>query len=49
MADFNGDGNHDFATLNYGLWESVSVLLGNGTGTLGAPTSFTTRLVPPSR
>jgi Calx-beta domain/FG-GAP-like repeat len=39
VADFNGDGKLDFATVNddYG---TVRVLLGDGSGGLGAPTDF---------
>lgn len=39
VADFNGDGNQDFATANYD-YGTVSVLLGTGTGALGVPTDF---------
>ena len=39
VADFNGDGNLDFATTSY-EYGSVIVLLGNGNGTLGAPNYF---------
>jgi hypothetical protein len=38
-ADFNRDGEPDVAIANY--FASVSVLLGQGLGTLGAPTLFT--------
>jgi hypothetical protein len=33
VADFNGDGKHDFAAANSDYW-TVSVLLGDGTGNL---------------
>jgi hypothetical protein len=36
VADFNGDGDQDFAVANAG-GGTVSVLLGDGTGALGAP------------
>ena len=36
-GDFNGDGKTDLATANYGS-NTVSVLLGTGTGTFGAKT-----------
>jgi uncharacterized delta-60 repeat protein len=37
FADFNGDGNQDLAEL---VGASVYILLGDGTGSLGAPTSY---------
>jgi hypothetical protein len=41
VGDFNGDGIADLATTNYTLGKStVSVLLGNGKGNFGTPTSF---------
>ena len=39
-ADFNGDGNADYAVANYGA-SNISVFLGNGLGVLGAATNFT--------
>ncbi len=39
-ADFNGDGNADYAVANYGA-SNISVFLGNGLGALGAATNFT--------
>jgi hypothetical protein len=39
VADLNGDGSPDLVTTNAGDG-SVSVLLGNGNGTFGNPTSF---------
>jgi Calx-beta domain/FG-GAP-like repeat len=44
VADFNGDGKQDFATVNTES-DTVSVLLGNTAG-LGAPTNFTTGSFP---
>lgn len=38
-ADFNGDGRQDAATLNSGS-NSISVLLGNGSGGFGTVTNF---------
>lgn len=43
VADFNGDGKHDFATVNN--YSSLSVLLGNTAG-FGPPTSFATGSSP---
>ncbi|MHB8261612.1 MAG: FG-GAP-like repeat-containing protein [Bacteroidia bacterium] len=40
-ADFNNDGKLDLATANFGL-NTVSVLLGTGTGSFGAVNTFTT-------
>jgi hypothetical protein len=40
IGDFNGDGKLDIATANYSD-SSVSVLLGDGTGSFGASTDFT--------
>ena len=41
--DFNGDSRPDLAVANNGIGtNTVSVLLGNGTGSLGAKTDFTT-------
>jgi hypothetical protein len=46
IADFNGDGNYDLALTSTPLGSSagnaVSLLLGNGDGTFGAPTLFGT-------
>ena len=42
IADFNGDGKLDLATINSSS-ETVSVLLGTGTGTFGAHTDFATK------
>ncbi|WP_157626969.1 T9SS type A sorting domain-containing protein [Spirosoma luteum] len=39
LGDFNSDGRADLATPNAGS-NNVSVLLGNGSGGFGAPTSF---------
>jgi hypothetical protein len=39
VGDFNGDGRADLATPNAGS-NNVSVLLGNGSGGFGVPTSF---------
>ena len=41
IGDFNGDGNKDLATANYGA-SSVSVLLGNGDGTFAAKSDYAT-------
>ena len=38
-GDFNGDGLADLATANF-ISDDVSVLLGNGDGTLAAPQTF---------
>lgn len=42
VADFNGDGKLDLATINGGS-ETVSVLLGTGTGSFGVHTDFATK------
>jgi hypothetical protein len=39
LGDFNGDGNLDLAVVN-NLSNTVSILLGTGTGTFGAKTDF---------
>src|SRR5262249_32345885 len=44
-ADFNGDGNLDFATLNRDYATAV-VLLGDGTGSLGTANSYNTGWYP---
>ncbi len=46
-ADLNGDGKPDLAVANY-LNYTVSVLLGKGNGTFGAPTEYTVGLDPAS-
>jgi len=45
VGDLNGDGNPDLATANY-LSNSVSVLLGNGAGSLGVKTDYATGSLP---
>ena len=47
-ADLNGDGKLDVATANFGS-NNVSVLLGNGDGTLQAPTTFAVAAGPRRR
>ena len=48
VGDFNGDGNLDLAVANFGFFDSdtdpetVSILLGTGTGGFGAKTDFGT-------
>ena len=44
-ADFNGDGNPDLATASLRS-DTVSVLLGDGSGGFGAKTDFTTGAAP---
>lgn len=39
VGDFNGDGDLDFATTNYGS-NNVTLLVGNGDGTFQKPSSF---------
>lgn len=46
-ADFNGDGNMDIASANYGS-NNVSVLLGNGLGGFGTATNFAVGTAPQS-
>src|SRR5215213_1351167 len=41
VADFNNDGKKDLATVNRGS-HTVSILLGNGAGTFGDATNFST-------
>jgi hypothetical protein len=40
VGDFNGDGKMDTVSIDSARDNSVSILLGNGDGTLGPPTSF---------
>lgn len=46
LGDFNGDGNLDYVTGNYNanVWGGVFLALGNGDGTFGTETYFTTDL-----
>jgi len=46
-GDFNGDGRLDLAVTNQNT-NSVSILLGNGNGTFGAPTNFAAGTSPRS-
>jgi len=46
-ADFNNDGKADLATVNASA-NSVSILLGNGAGSLGSATNFATGFNPGS-
>lgn len=47
VADFNGDGQADVATANVQQTSSnISVMLGNGTGSLGLPTTFNIGTAP---
>src|SRR5438046_10678664 len=39
VGDFNGDGKQDLAVTNV-TTSSVSILLGNGNGSFGAPATF---------
>ena len=49
IGDLNADGNPDLATANSGADpDTVSVLLGNGTGGFGANTDFATGKAPSS-
>jgi hypothetical protein len=41
VADFNGDGNQDFAAASPDTW-AVGVLAGDGAGTLSGPTNYYT-------
>src|SRR5205823_5273555 len=45
VADVNGDGNQDFATVNDDTW-TVSVLSGDGLGNLVGPADFSTGAYP---
>src|ERR1043166_5851057 len=47
VGDFNGDGKQDLAVTNLNT-SSVSILLGNGNGTFGAPTTFSVGSTPTS-
>ena len=47
ISDFNGDGISDLAVANEAA-NTVSILLGTGTGTFGAPTAFTAGTSPRS-
>ena len=44
-GDFNGDGKLDLVTANIQS-NTVSILLGTGTGTFGAPTQFSMGITP---
>jgi len=48
VADFNGDGHPDIAVTNNDCCNPafVAILLGNGSGSFGAPTKFSTPLSP---
>ncbi len=45
IGDFNGDGKNDLAVANHDA-SNVSILLGTGTGSFGAPTNFPVGLTP---
>ena len=47
VGDFNGDGKQDLAVANINP-HFVSILLGNGAGSFGAPTTFSTGNTPVS-
>ncbi len=46
VADFDNDGDVDVATSNLGFEDSTSVLLNDGSGNLGAPTTYTGESLP---
>jgi hypothetical protein len=46
VADFNGDGKLDLAVANSFFSNTVSILLGTGTGSFGAKTDFGTGTFP---
>jgi hypothetical protein len=48
VADLNGDGKRDVGVVNYGSPGTVSVLLGNGNGTLQTATNYTVGNYPTS-
>jgi hypothetical protein len=48
VADFNGDGKADLATLNWNSNGSVSVALGNGQGSFQSPTDYPVGQYPSS-
>ena len=47
LGDVNGDGRLDIVTANAGT-NTIGVLLNNGNGTFGAPTTFSTPTHPTS-
>ncbi|HEU0010073.1 MAG TPA: FG-GAP-like repeat-containing protein, partial [Verrucomicrobiae bacterium] len=47
VGDFNGDGRRDLAVANQNV-DNVSLLLGNGDGSFGAPTNFAVGNAPRS-
>jgi uncharacterized repeat protein (TIGR02543 family) len=46
LADFDNDGDVDVATSNLGFEDSVSVLLNDGSGNLGLPTTYPGESLP---
>ena len=46
LADLTGDGKLDIVTANAGT-NTIGILLNNGNGTFGAPTTFARRLIRP--